>query len=316
MASVIAVCISEEKGVRKREVSAIDIRFNEGVAGDAHGDDPKRRVSLLGDESVEKLRSGFPELKPGDFAENILTEGMVLYELPIGTILRIGETELEVTQIGKECHKGCEIRRLTGDCVMPREGIFAEVVKEGRIMPGDAIEVLKTEKYNAAVITVSDRCAAGEREDAGGPLVREMLENAGYEIVRVSIVPDEIDAIKAELCRCASENIALIVTTGGTGFSPRDVTPEATEFVCERMAPGIPEAMRAAGLRITERAMLSRQAAGIRGRSLIVNLPGSPKAAKENFESVVSALEHGLEMLRGGPADCAGPPPDQDQLIS
>ena len=143
MASVIAVCISEEKGVRKHEVSAIDVKFGEGVSGDAHGDDPKRRVSLLGDESVEKLRGVFPGLKPGDFAENILTEGIVLYELPVDTLLKIGEAELEVTQIGKECHQGCEIRKLTGDCVMPREGIFAEVIKEGRIMPGDAIEVLK-----------------------------------------------------------------------------------------------------------------------------------------------------------------------------
>jgi len=142
MASVLAVCISEKKGTRKHEVSEIEIRFGKGVAGDAHGDDPKRRVSLLGDESVEKLRSAFPGLKPGDFAENILTEGIVLYELPIGTRLKIGETELEVTQIGKECHHGCEIRRLTGDCVMPREGIFAEVITEGRIKPGDAVEAL------------------------------------------------------------------------------------------------------------------------------------------------------------------------------
>jgi len=143
MAKVIAVCISEEKGTKKHEVPYIDIEYNVGVVGDAHGDDPKRRVSLLGDESVEKLRGAFPGLKPGDFAENILTEGIVLYELPIGTRLKIGETEFEVTQIGKECHHGCEIRRLTGDCVMPREGIFAEVIKEGRIQPGNAIEVVK-----------------------------------------------------------------------------------------------------------------------------------------------------------------------------
>ena len=141
MASVTAVCISEEKGVRKHEVPSIEVKFGEGVCGDAHGDDPKRRVSLLGDESVEKLRGAFPGLKPGDFAENILTEGIVLYELPIGTRLLIGETELEVTQIGKECHHGCEIRRITGDCVMPREGIFAEVIREGFIKAGDAIEV-------------------------------------------------------------------------------------------------------------------------------------------------------------------------------
>jgi len=162
-----------------------------------------------------------------------------------------------------------------------------------------------SEKYTAAVITVSDRCSTGEKEDAGGPLVRQMIEDAGYEVVYSSVIPDELDTIKAELCRCAGDDIALIVTTGGTGFSPRDVTPEATIFVSERLVPGIPEAMRAASLKITDRAVLSRQAAGIRGRSLIINLPGSPKAARENFEAVSSALEHGLEMLRGGPADCA-----------
>jgi len=142
MASVIAVCISEEKGVRKHEVPSIDLKFGEGISGDAHGDDPKRRVSLLGEESVNKMREVFPELKPGDFAENILTEGIILYELPTGTRIKIGGTELEVTQIGKECHHGCEIRRLTGDCVMPREGIFAEVITEGQIKPGNAVEVL------------------------------------------------------------------------------------------------------------------------------------------------------------------------------
>ena len=143
MAKVTAVCISDQKGVRKHEASEIEIKKGKGVVGDAHGDDPMRRVSLLGVESVDKLRGAFPELKPGDFAENILTEGLVLYELPVGTRIMAGEeVELEVTQIGKECHQGCEIRRLTGDCVMPREGIFAEVVTEGMIRPGDIIRVL------------------------------------------------------------------------------------------------------------------------------------------------------------------------------
>jgi cyclic pyranopterin phosphate synthase len=142
MAIVKAVCVSEQKGVRKHAVDAIEIKKGEGVVRDAHGDDPKRRVSLLGDESVDKLRGVLPELAPGDFAENILTEGLTLYELPVGTRLRVGETELEVTQIGKECHQGCEIRKLTGDCVMPREGIFAEVITEGAIRPGDSVDVL------------------------------------------------------------------------------------------------------------------------------------------------------------------------------
>jgi len=163
-----------------------------------------------------------------------------------------------------------------------------------------------SEKYSAAVITVSDRCASGEREDMGGPLVCALLEEAGFAVVYASVVPDVIEEIKDELVFCADEkDIALIVTTGGTGFAPRDVTPEATIAACGRLAPGIPEAMRAASMKVTDRAMLSRLVAGIRGRSLIVNLPGSPKAARENFEAVSSALSHGLEMLRGGPADCA-----------
>ena len=163
-----------------------------------------------------------------------------------------------------------------------------------------------SEKYIAAVITVSDRCAAGEAEDAGGPFVKGLLTEAGFEVAYAAIVSDEIERIEKELLVCADEeDIALIVTTGGTGFSPRDVTPEATMAVCERMVPGIPEAMRAAGLKVTDRAMLSRGVAGIRGRSLIINLPGSPKAAGENLNAVISALDHGLKMLRGGPADCA-----------
>ena len=157
----------------------------------------------------------------------------------------------------------------------------------------------------AKVITVSDRSARGEREDRSGPAVAELLAAAGYALLELQIVPDEQPLIEAALRAAVREDAALIVTTGGTGFAPRDVTPEATLAVCERLTPGIPEAMRAASLRITPRAMLSRAAAGICGRSLIVNLPGSPKAARENLEAVLPSLAHGLEMLRGGQADCA-----------
>ena len=160
--------------------------------------------------------------------------------------------------------------------------------------------------YIAAVLTVSDRSFRGERPDGGGPLVAAMLREAGYEVRETAIVPDEQPQIEEALKVLADEKGAdLVVTTGGTGFAPRDVTPEATIAVCQRLTPGIPEAMRWASLAITPRAMLSRAAAGIRGRTLIVNLPGSPKAAKENLEAVLPALDHGLEMLRGGQANCA-----------
>ena len=157
--------------------------------------------------------------------------------------------------------------------------------------------------YRAAVLTVSDRVSRGERPDEGGPLVAELLKNAGYEVVRTDVVPDEQAQIEAALRQMADGgNIQLLVTTGGTGFAPRDVTPDA---VCDRLTPGIPEAMRYASMQITSRAMLSRALAGIRKGTLILNLPGSPKAAQENLEAVLPAISHGLEMLSGRPADCA-----------
>ena len=159
---------------------------------------------------------------------------------------------------------------------------------------------------NAAVVTISDRCFQGLRPDEGGPLVVKILTDAGYAVAETVLVPDEQPEIEADLRRLADEgSYPLIVTTGGTGFAPRDVTPEATLAVCERLTPGIPEAMRYASLQVTPRAMLSRAQAGIRGRSLIVNLPGSPKAARENLEAVLPTLAHGLEMLSGRLADCA-----------
>lgn len=161
-------------------------------------------------------------------------------------------------------------------------------------------------KYTAAVLTVSDRCSRGERVDEGGPLIVQMLEEAGYEVIRSELVADERPQIELALRQLADQTRAdLILTTGGTGFSPRDVTPEATLAVCDRPVPGIPEAMRFASMQITMRAMLSRAQAGIRRHSLIINLPGSPKAIRENLSAVLPTLAHGLEMLSGVPADCA-----------
>ena len=161
--------------------------------------------------------------------------------------------------------------------------------------------------YTAAVITVSDKAFAGQRVDTSGPAVCKMLENAGYFVKYTATVPDEVKDVQRELRRCCDElDIALVLTTGGTGFSPRDITPEATLALVERPTPGIPETMRAESMKITPRGCLSRSAAGIRGRSLIVNLPGSEKAAKENLLAVLEPLTHGLEMLRGhGSANCA-----------
>ena len=164
-------------------------------------------------------------------------------------------------------------------------------------------------KFSAAVITVSDKGSRGEREDTSGPNLCALLGERNFDVVYTAIVPDESDQIQAELIRCADEKqVSLVLTTGGTGFSPRDITPEATLAVVERLTPGIPEAMRAESMRITPRGCLSRATAGIRGRTLIINLPGSKKAVQENLLAVIDPVCHGLEMLLGeGSADCAAP---------
>ncbi|MDR1778145.1 MAG: MOSC domain-containing protein [Clostridiales Family XIII bacterium] len=312
MATVVAVCISANKGEKKRPVPEAYFRQVSGIDGDAHGDDFNRQISLLAMESTQKLSGVLPDIWPGDFAENILTEGVELHTLPVGTEIRIGEADgvlLRITQIGKECHTGCAIRKQVGDCVMPREGVFAQVIAEGTVKPGDTVHISgaigapqKTE-IAAAVLTVSDRSYRGEREDKGGPLVTEMLQASGYNVVQIATVPDEVQAIQQRLLAWCGEDVPLIVTTGGTGFSLRDVTPEATAAICERQVPGIPEAMRAAGLAHTPRAMLSRQVCGIRGRTLILNLPGNPNAIREGLEAVMPALRHGIEILRSETSD-------------
>lgn len=163
------------------------------------------------------------------------------------------------------------------------------------------------EIYTVAILTVSDRSSRGEREDRSGPAVREALSALPQaRVIAEEVVPDEVPAIEKVLRRWVEEGVDLVLTTGGTGFSPRDVTPEATRQVIEREAPGLAEAMRAASLRQTPHAMLSRAIAGIAGRTLIVNLPGSPRAARENLEVILPALPHGLSKLRGDPGECGG----------
>jgi MOSC domain-containing protein YiiM len=143
MAEVAAVCISEKKGTIKKEVPEIEVKLHHGIVGDAHAGDWHRQISLLAEESINKMREKIPTLKNGAFAENIVTRGLTLYTLPIGTRLRVGQALLEVTQIGKECHNDCAIKKATGDCVMPREGIFTIVLEDGKIKPGDSVEVVR-----------------------------------------------------------------------------------------------------------------------------------------------------------------------------
>ena len=279
-----------------------------GIEGDAHGGKWHRQVSLLGLEKIEDFRTKCFGIDFGTFGENLVVEGYDLSNMPVGTKFRIGEVILEMTQIGKECHSHCEIFKKVGDCIMPREGVFARVIKGGHIKKGDAVEAIMPDAdrpFTAAVITLSDKGFAGEREDKSGPLIQEMLQKEGYEIVETLLLPDSRAGLQQQMIRLADQRqVNLILTTGGTGFSMRDVTPEATIAVCDRMAMGIADAIRQYSLTITGRAMLSRAVSGIRKGTLIVNLPGSPKAVRESLEYVLPHLGHGLGILRGTDGEC------------
>ena len=309
MGKLIAICTSEKKGTQKQQVETAVLREDHGIEGDAHAGNWHRQVSLLGLEKIEAFKERGAEVEFGAFGENLVIEGFDFRNLPVGTRFRIGEALLEMTQIGKECHTHCAIYHMVGDCIMPREGVFAKVLKGGEIKVGDEVAEIKPDPgraFTAAWITMSDKGSQGLREDESGPLIGKILTENGYDVVETILIPDDEDILKKELMRLADQRqVNLVMTTGGTGFSPRDITPEATEAVCERMTPGISEAIRAYSMTKTPRAMLSRAVSGIRGKTLIINLPGSPKAVRESLEFIMSSLEHGLEILNGRTSDCA-----------
>ena len=258
MGKILAICTSPARGTVKTPQPEAKLTVGWGVEGDAHGGNWHRQVSLLSAEKIEAFRRKI-WVEYGAFGENLVVEGFDFRTLPVGSRLAVGGAVLELTQIGKECHNDCVIRRQTGDCIMPREGVFARVLQE-----------------------------------------------AGYCVEETLLLPDDEAALKAQLIRLADgRQVNLILTTGGTGFSPRDITPEATYAVATRSAPGIAEAMRYHSLSITPRGMLSRAASVLRGKTLIVNLPGSPKAVKENLEYILPSLEHGIRIAAGLDGECA-----------
>ena len=278
------------------------------LEGDAHAGKWHRQVSFLSADIVDEFNEKGASVIEGDFGENILAYGIDFKKLPVGTKLICNDAKFEITQIGKECHSHCEIYKRVGDCIMPREGIFAKVLESGTIKVGDKIEVIYPEKdmpYMAAVMTLSDKGSRGERVDTSGPRAAEILKEHGFKIVEEILLPDEEVQIKKHLIRLSdSRQVDLIITTGGTGLSPRDRTPEATLAVADRNVPGISEAIRAGSMTITKRAMLSRGVSVIRKKTLIINLPGSKKAVEESLSFIIDQLPHGLDTLRENTEDC------------
>ena len=307
--TVKAICVSEKRGRKKKEIQEATFVEDFGIEQDAHAGNWHRQVSLLSDEKIEAFRSKGAEVVYGDFGENVIIDGFDFRSLPVGTRFHCNDIILEMTQIGKECHSHCQIYHTMGDCIMPREGVFAKVVKGGTMHVGDTVtmeEVKKDRPFQAAVITLSDSGVRGERVDESGPCIVEILKENGYEVVETVLIADEQKVLERHLKRLADmRQVDLVLTTGGTGFSPRDTTPEGTLAVADRLAPGIAEAMRAYSMTITKRAMLSRAQSVIRKNTLIVNLPGSKKAVKESLEYIITELGHGLDVLRGDVSNCA-----------
>ncbi|MFZ5830147.1 MAG: molybdenum cofactor synthesis domain-containing protein [Planctomycetota bacterium] len=314
MGRIEALAVSVRKGQRKTCRDRVRFIVDHGIEGDAHAGPWHRQVSLLADEDIAAMRAhGLPELEYGDFAENVVLSGINLDALGLGSRIQLGgEVQLQITQIGKQCHTRCHIYDTVGDCIMPRRGLFARVVAAGQAAVGDpavAVHLVPRSQLQAVVLTISDRCSRGEAEDTAGPGVAELLRRElGAHVYAVEVLPDERPQIADRLRHyCDGHSIDLVATVGGTGFSPRDVTPEATREVVDRLAPGLDEAMRAASLQQAPHAMLSRGASGIRQSTLIVNLPGSKRAAEENLRVVLTALPHGLAKLRGDTSECGRP---------
>jgi len=299
---VVSVNISEQKGTIKHPVPEVTIN-ERGIVGDAHAGMPNRFVSLLSQESIERFSSEMGrELSPGDFAENLTTRNLDDAEVSLLDRFKIGDVELEVTQIGKECHgTGCAIFREVGRCVMPKQGIFCRVRTGGRVKPGDLIDhVHKLLRFK--IITLSDRASRGEYEDRSGPRVRQLVEQfATGKRWRVecdaTIIPDDPDLLRAEIRQARDAGRDVIITTGGTGVGPRDITPDVVTGECEKLIPGIMEHIRFKYGSDRPAALLSRSVAGVCGTALVYSLPGSVKAVEEYMSEIVKSLEHLILMI-------------------
>lgn len=301
---ILSVNISEKKGTIKVPVKNI-ILNDLGVAGDAHAGEWHRQVSLLGLESIERFNdSAKREIKYGEFAENITTQGIELVNTKPGDRFIGNDVELEVTQIGKSCHgDGCAIYREVGNCVMPKEGIFCRVLNKGTLKAGDEL-TFYPKIYKIQVITLSDRASRGVYEDKSGPevvrLITEFFNSLNWQFtIETTIIPDDDELLLSYLSKAKEFNYDLLITSGGTGIGPRDITPDIVKQVIDKEIPGIMEMIRVKYGTEKPNALLSRGVAGIMGNTFIFTLPGSVKAVNEYMMEITKTLKH-LFIMRMG----------------
>jgi molybdopterin adenylyltransferase len=301
---VLSVNTSEKKGTVKKPVDIINLT-DIGVVGDAHSGKWHRQVSLLATESIAKFsEEAGRTINFGEFAENITTEGLLLHECRPLDRFRNEYLELEVTQIGKKCHgDNCSIFREVGNCVMPKEGIFARVIRSGNLKAGDQLEYLP-KMINIHVITLSDRASAGEYADKSGPQIKNLSETFFSGIKRQTLItnhliPDDPEQLAKLIKSAISEQIDVVFTTGGTGIGPRDFTPETVRPLLEKEIPGIMELIRVKYGTEKPSALLSLGIAGVSGKTLIYCMPGSVKAVTEYCQEILPTVEHSIYMIEG-----------------
>lgn len=299
---VISVNVSEKKGTVKKAVDQIEL-CDVGVRNDAHSGKWNRMVSLLGTESFEKFsKDAGRTIEYGEFAENITTEGLVLYEtLPLDRF--IGEDiELEVTQIGKKCHgSSCAIFQEVGSCVMPKEGIFVRVLKGGDLKAGETFEY-KQKVIKIGVITLSDRASQGVYKDASGMEIQKIMAEFFEDKKRpiefdYQLIPDNAEILTATLQKMVADKCDIVITTGGTGIGPKDLTPDVVLPMLDKEIPGIMDLIRMKYGEIHPSALTSRSVAGVIDQSLVYCLPGSPRAVKEYLEGIKKTLIHSIYMI-------------------
>lgn len=300
--NVVSVNISEKKGTIKIPVPSIEL--NElGVANDAHSGNWHRQVSLLADESVQRFtHAAGRKIRYGEFAENITTKGLELVNTHPLDKLYIGDVELEITQIGKECHgTSCAIFKEVGNCVMPKEGIFARVLKNGIVKAGDEVKY-SPKVYKVLIVTLSDRASRGEYSDRSGPKIEQVLtsffENEGWKFeIDKKLIPDDEKILSSILNEAREANYDLVFTTGGTGIGPRDITPDVVKPFLNKEIPGIMELIRFKYGSIKPNALISRAVAGVMKNTLVYTLPGSVKAVEEYLTEIAPTLRHSIYMI-------------------
>ena len=304
--SVVSLNISEEKGTIKTPWEKVVV--NEfGIVGDAHSGRWHRQVSLLAQEDIDNfslMDADKRQFLPGEFAENITTKGIDFKKVSLLDRFKIGDVELELSQIGKMCHgDGCAIFVEVGRCVMPKSGIFTRVINGGEIKKGDKIEY-QPRQLKIKVITLSDRASAGEYADKSGPKIKELIsdyfkDKRWHTEFYYSLIQDDEKKLQSELQKSVDENIDIIFTTGGTGIGPRDITPDVVEKFADKLVSGIMDSIRLKYFDKLPSAILSRSIFAVKNKTLIFCLPGSVKAVQDYVGEITKILEHSILMLHG-----------------